>query len=128
MMLLSFCGAVFFGHIHKKIALYKGRSPNRWFWFGFLFGVLGLPFIIFAPKRLEKKVAVTVLPEHPLAQKMWYYLDKDRREVGPMSFNAFMEARDNELFNDESHVWCEEFENWKLLRELPNELRISFTS
>ena len=123
MMLLSFVGAVFFGHIHKKIALYKGRSPNRWFWFGFLFGVLGLPFIIFATKKKDLVVVpVTVLPEHPLAQKMWYYLSKDRREVGPMSFNAFMEARGNDLFDDDSHVWCEEFESWKLFSELPEKL------
>ncbi|MDX8431289.1 MAG: DUF4339 domain-containing protein [Candidatus Algichlamydia australiensis] len=124
MMLLSFCGALFFGHMHKKIALYKGRNPNRWFWFGFFFGILGLPFIICAPKRGKKEVApITKLPEHPLCQKMWYYLDKDRLQVGPMSFNAFVEAKAKGLFRDDSHVWCEGFENWKLLKELPDELK-----
>ncbi len=53
---------------------------------------------------------------------LWYYLDKEEKQFGPMSFHALQSAWDDDQIIGSTFVWNEEMENWKTLENLPETL------
>ncbi len=112
------------------LALKKGRNPYVWFFIGLIFGLLGILALYIISFRARKKepeveipIKITEINQEPLlpgVQKVWYYLDKNHQQCGPISFQSLQ----NEITIGEiaasSYVWNEEMENWKQIKDLPH--------
>ena len=109
-----------------RYAKKRGRHPVHWFVWGGLFGLFALLALFLLPARkAAKTTSVQPIPV-PILQalastqacKLWYYLDGERQQCGPMSFDALnREWRDGKL-HVQSFVWNDELENWKRLEEV----------
>lgn len=107
----------------------RGRHPGIWFILGALFGILALIvlFILPLPKaRRNQKPDQPPLPKAPpLAaisplhrEKLWYYLDEEKNQFGPMSLHALGRAWDEKKIQERTFVWNEAMENWQHLKEV----------
>lgn len=104
----------------------RGKNPYLWFFLGMFFGVFGLLFLYLssrakgaAQRKAEGPTTIDITPQFDPAhsEKLWYYLEPDNQQKGPMSFNALAEAfRDGKVSN-KTFVWNETLENWKPFAE-----------
>lgn len=110
------------GGISAYFAKRKARSPYRWFFVGFLFGIFGTFAAYFAPFK-RRKVIILPKEEVPLpsiqgpSDKHWYYLDSTQTQQGPMSLNALTKAFREGKISLTTFVWNEELTEWKALKE-----------
>lgn len=105
----------------------QGRNPWRWFVIGFLFGLFGLLFIFILPRMKKRRVqpapspapavSAPVLPAPAQADKLWYYLDEENGQHGPMSYGVLKKAFEEKKISSETYVWNEDFIDWKQLKE-----------
>ncbi len=110
------------GTLSAYIAHRRGRNPYAWFFVGFIFGVLGIMAIFFAPFGKKKGVAVPVAAKpEPVIQgpkdKFWYYLDGSNQQQGPMSHDALTAAWKEGKVNLSTLIWHEDLTDWKALKE-----------
>ena len=116
--------AILFGIVSSYIAQKRGRSPYRWFFIGFLFGIFGLVASFMAPKRKVGPIASVVKSDPPPLiiqgpiDKFWYYLDPARERQGPMSHQALTSAFRQGKITLSTYVWNEEMSDWKFLQEI----------
>lgn len=98
-----------------------------WFVTGGIFGILGLLALFILPSRKKTRVLekpTVVLPPtftllSPLhADKFWYFLDKEKQQYGPMSFNALSKAKIEGTIGEQTYVWNEEMDNWKRFKDV----------
>ena len=125
------------GCICSNTAKQRGRNPISWFFLGIALGVIGLIILYILPPKLEMAAAaptpspnndlpleVSISPSQASPPKeitiLWYYLDNEDKQYGPMSFNALQQAWDEDQITSSTYVWNEEMENWKTLEELPD--------
>lgn len=111
----------------------KGRNPFIWFVIGILISVLAPIILFFLPslkdqKEESKQTKPTVLPPPtPIStpimnadeDKLWYYLDKDHNQYGPVSLIALKELWDRGQLELNSYVWTESMEKWDRVDNLP---------
>jgi hypothetical protein len=124
----------------------KGRSPFLWFLLGFGFGIfapLVLFFISYFTNKskteeptmtvslpdpvLENKVSPSEIETHtqtavelqPDENKLWYYLDAQHQQMGPVSIIALREMWQVGTLNLKSYTWSEGMNEWKRVDELP---------
>ena len=101
-----------------------GRNPRTWFAAGALFGIFALIALFLFPRR--KAIAAQPVVKAPLltaacpiqAEKLWYYLNDQKEQFGPMSFNALGKAWLEGSVREQTFVWNEEMENWQPLKEV----------
>ena len=121
--------ALLFGAISAYLAHRRGRSPYKWFFIGFLFGILGLFAVFMAPPIKNKKAAAAVTSPQQIqgkllpaiqgpSDKFWYYLDPSHQQQGPMSHNALTSAFHQGKISLSTYVWNEEMADWTLLQKL----------
>ena len=107
----------------------KGRSPLGWFILGILFSILA-PLILYFLPSLKKEsennqikppstppastLQSPILPE----DKLWFYLDKDHNQYGPVSIIALKELWDHGQLEITSYVWTEGMEKWHRVEHL----------
>jgi hypothetical protein len=116
-----------FGGAASYFASQRGRDPFAWFMIGMLLGILGLLLLFLLPP-LENEKKEPVEPEEiaPVitepAERLtdWFYLDKNRIQVGPVAFNALKSAWDDKEITIETLVWREGMGEWKKVAELPS--------
>ncbi len=113
----------------------QGRSPVAWFVLGLLFGIFALFVLFFLPmvrlflaKRARKKNMQVQKSEAPSVftwkidscglDKMWYYVDRENKQRGPMSFQAFKKAREEGDVLSSTYVWNEDLSDWKKFDEM----------
>jgi hypothetical protein len=116
-----------FGGAASYFASQRGRDPFAWFMIGMLLGILGLLLLFLLPP-LENEKKEPVEPEEiaPVitepAERLtdWFYLDKNRIQVGPVAFNALKRAWDDKEITIETLVWREGMGEWKKVAELPS--------
>lgn len=131
MYVLSMIFGLIFGIICSYVAVKRGRNQIRWFVGGCLFGLLALLFLYLLPpafkrKQGEKKAPSYPLfpseeekaPLHPFQKKLWYYLDQESKQYGPMSFDALKKGWKEGKVQEKTYLWNEDLENWKLLEEM----------
>lgn len=118
---------VFIGFLTSKLAKKRGRNPNAWFCIGLFLGLLGLLllFILPAPHARKRKNQKPYIPpqlkrESDAWIKMWYYLDLNHKQKGPIEFPDLINHLKNKTIKDESFVWGEGMDEWKRLNELPD--------
>lgn len=121
------------------IAKKKSRNPLIWFIAGlfFLFGAL-IVVLILPPlehKTSEDREIIANLKElqelekteklenseeklqNNLPDKLWYYLDAQNQQYGPMTLEALMKDLKDGKIKTDTFVWNEELTDWKPLQE-----------
>ncbi len=113
-----------FGGASSYFARQRGRDPFAWFLIGMFLGILGLLLLFLLPplaapvseveeKEVEEEPAV--VEEMPYRLKAWYYLDQDRNQIGPASFNQLKKAN----IHADTLIWCEGMPEWKTIADVP---------
>lgn len=121
------------GWISSRMALRRGRNPALWFFLGVILGVIAVAILYFLPSKQTlapvagREIApstIAVSPSEDIStkppEKLWYYLDKEKNQHGPMSVYALQEAWDNDLITASTFLWNEDMENWARLENLPD--------
>lgn len=120
----------------------KGRNPSFWFFMGIMIsffaplilwflpsiksdadsaagvGVTELtpdPYSIRAPAKLSEKEEFSSEDESHL----WYYLDEDHEQMGPVSVLALRELWNRGELELSGYVWSEGMEKWQRVKDLP---------
>lgn len=123
------------GAICYRYSKLRGRNPYTWFGIGLLFGIFGLIALFVMPplnrprearRRKDSKVEPpsaiiknnlqTIDPAH--SSKLWYYLDPENQQFGPMSIDALTNAWRDGKVNGTTYVWNEVMENWRRFEEV----------
>lgn len=50
----------------------------------------------------------------------WYYVDSLRNKQGPIDFSMLQKLIKEKEILKEHYIWCEEWDNWKVLEEVPS--------
>jgi drug/metabolite transporter (DMT)-like permease len=111
------------GLITAYIAYRRERKPILWFCIGFFFGLLGLLFFFFVPRKKKPIPAAPLKPQpQPYvfgpSDKYWYFLDRAQAQVGPMSYTALSNHWKQGEIKPDTFVWHEDLADWKPLQEL----------
>jgi hypothetical protein len=110
----------------------RGRNPTIWFITGALFGIFALIILFVIPARkMEGKTSKGGTTKEPTApqpmlaiisplhtEKLWYYLDEQKNQFGPMSFHALNKAWNEGSVRDRTFVWNEAMENWQHFKDV----------
>lgn len=142
-MLLSFILLLLIASFTAYYANRKGRSPVAWFVIGILLGIFAPLILLFFPavkneqrdKELPtmtvsnpdpslEQVPKPVLTEAELkhqeeADKLWYYLDQNHEQIGPVSIIALRELWKRGKLEINNYVWSDGMEEWKKIDNLP---------
>lgn len=119
------------GGITAFFAERRGRSPTIWFFVGFLAGIFGLLLLFILPqyskeasKTVPPKSDVTIAPAVPPAaspvvgEKLWYYLDRQQIQCGPVPYSHIKALLDKQELTPATYVWSEGMPSWKTIKEL----------
>lgn len=118
------CSSLGIGGVSAYLAYRRGQNPYIWFFVGFIFGLLGVFAMFFAPlPRRKKNKQIIPIPEpKPFIEgpidRFWYYLDGERQQQGPMSHNALTLAWKSGEIDTSTLIWHEELPNWKQLQDI----------
>ncbi len=141
-MFFGFIFSVLWAFISAYYAEKKGRSSLGWFVLGFIFTFLALIVLYFLPPvKKDEEISPlvnkpinsatesypssspsTLLPPpfeaSPEENVLWFYLDLDHKQIGPVSVIALRELwnRGDLLLN--SYVWTEGMEKWEKIDQL----------
>ncbi len=140
-MIVSFIILVIIASLTAYYADRKGRSFTVWFILGVLLGVFAPLILFFLPSLREEDVGegqptMTVsrpdpsleLISPPLApvpvwkeeeNKLWYYLDQEHQQMGPVSMIALRDMWNRGLLELNSYVWTEGMGQWQKVEQLP---------
>jgi hypothetical protein len=127
--LLTLVMCTLIGMLCFRCAKKRGRNPHAWFAIGLFFGIFGLGALFLLPPLnklprigpspdplLAKKNLEILDPSH--SSKLWYYLDEENQQFGPMSLDALTNAWERGKVDKTTYVWNEVMENWKHLEEV----------
>jgi GYF domain 2 len=131
-MIISFIIWVLIGAATSYFAKQRNRDPALWFFIGMLLGLIGLVIlfilpVVDTPKESEKIAGSD--PVHKLPQfieppdfalKVWFFLDNERKQQGPISFSVVRTMWQQNKLHNESVVWCEGMHTWCKVNEIPN--------
>jgi hypothetical protein len=107
------------GLISAYLAHRREKNPYVWFLIGFFFGMLGMLFLFFAPKKEQASKPSAPQPYiFGPADKFWYYLDPEQKQIGPMSHQALSDIWKEAKIHHDTLVWNEEMSDWKPLKDL----------
>ncbi len=83
--------------------------------------VLILPVLKAADKKVAVELPSAFINDHiPFAHReiIVYYLDEQKKQFGPMSFNALNKAWNEGALRERTFVWNEAMENWQHLKDV----------
>ncbi len=128
MHLLFILSWVLIGYITSRQAVRRGRNPAFWFFIGMIFGVFGLLTLLLLPGPMSKhesqKTIATPAPSQPLTPpdeiqgKIWYYLDNEHQQQGPMSFDKLKDNWQKQAISEHTLIWNESLDEWKTIKEI----------
>jgi hypothetical protein len=113
----------------SHLAKHRNRSPGRWFVAGLFFGILALIILFILPIRRRNEVfdsekspsqkvpKLTALSQSH-QEKLWYFLDEKKTQIGPMSFDALSKAWKEGKVQEHTYVWNEAMDNWQQFQEV----------
>lgn len=130
-IVLSIILWILFGCATAYFAQQRGRDPTIWFFIGMFLGLIGLLLLFILPSYSEKESileiqvtpnSVTTVPEETDLKndntQEWYYLDPQRTQIGPVTFNALKEKWEQGNVTKGTLLWCEGMKNWTTAGEL----------
>lgn len=113
----------------------KGRNPAIWFVISILMGIFAPIILFFLPSLKPSDAKEKELSSIPSSQqtpllapssrpnqeqnKLWYYLDLNHKQYGPVSLIALKELWDTGQLELTSYVWSEEMADWEKVDNLP---------
>ncbi len=113
----------------SHLAKQRGRSPLNWFIAGLFFGIFALIVLFILPIRRRSEASHPELlpsqktpklallsPSHE--EKLWYFLDEQKSQIGPMSFDALSKAWIEGKIRENTYVWNESMDNWQQFQEV----------
>lgn len=147
-LIVSFIFILIIASLTAYYASTKGRNPYIWFALGALLGIFA-PLILFflsvlAPSQekgggeptmtvsqpdpslqvTEKKPQAPLTPEELKRKeeedKLWYYLDQNHHQMGPVSVFALRELWNSGRLELTSYVWSEGMADWTKVDNLPD--------
>ncbi len=140
-MLLIILFWLILGILCSYIAKQRGRRSALWFILGFSTGFIALLILFILPSKKEvplvskKALADTSsleisgtqkkystlgdqIPPESVFYKLWYYLDDQNKQYGPMSFQALKRAWEEKTIHASTYVWNEDMSEWQPLKNL----------
>jgi hypothetical protein len=113
----------------SHLARQRGRSPLNWFIAGVFFGIFALILLFILPIRRRSEASRSEIPvsqkiSKPTAlspsheEKLWYFLDENKIQVGPMSFDALSKAWNEGKIQENTYVWNDLLDNWQRFQEV----------
>ena len=112
--------ATLFGLMCAYVAKKTDRNPMLWFPVGILGGIFALVTILYLSNkelRPETPVAVPEKENKNLPHKMWYYLDEDQKQYGPVSSYCVHQELKDKKIDLQTLVWNEDLDDWKKLED-----------
>jgi len=143
-LIVSFIASTFFAFTTAYYAEKKGRSALGWFILGFILTIFALIVLYFLPPWKNEDVdknSIIIPPStspdpkfpnqlDPLLplpfelnkeeNTLWFYLDQNHQEIGPVSLIALRELWNRGLLELNSYVWAEGMEKWEKVDQLPD--------
>ncbi len=139
-ILLSFLLLLIIASLTAYFAKSKGRNPLLWFILGVLLGIFAPLILLFFPSVKNERSnngmpTMTVSEPDPSLQylpstvpnqeelkrqedKLWYYLDQNHQQMGPVSIIALRELWNRGQLELNSYVWTEGMEKWEKVDHL----------
>jgi hypothetical protein len=133
-IIISLILILLFAFLSAYYAKQRGRDPLAWFTIGILLGIFA-PLLLFLLKPLKIQDQKEKKPEienevkevsqvqefspNPYGDKVWYYLDDNNQQKGPLYFSTLKSLFINEKIKSTTYVWSEGMSNWKRISELP---------
>jgi hypothetical protein len=141
-MLLSFILLLIIASFTAYYANRKGRNPLLWFIIGVLLGIFAPLILMFFPTVKNERSGngiptMTVSKPDPSLEhlpqsfpseaefklqeeesKLWYYLDQNHQQVGPVSIIALRELWKRGKLELNSYVWSEGMAKWEKVDDL----------
>ncbi|MBN2479699.1 MAG: DUF4339 domain-containing protein [Parachlamydiales bacterium] len=125
-MILLMISWICFGLFCSNIAKSKNRSRLTWFFLGVFFGLVALLIIIFLkplPLLEDEIIIQQARPNEPIFDttkdfNFWYYLDNDKTQVGPISFDALYRKYLSKIISESTYVWNDTMKNWQKIKEI----------
>jgi hypothetical protein len=139
-MLLSFILLFMIASFTSYYANRKGRNPWLWFIIGILLGIIAPLILLFISQKerkddglptmtvskpdpaLQHLSQMPLMPEEIQRQedKLWYYLDQNHQQMGPVSVIALRELWNRGQLELNSYVWSDGMEQWQKVDNLPD--------
>jgi len=102
------------------LAKKRGRNPYAWFFIGYFLALLGLFLVLILPKVKEKKEPSKTPPV--ITDTLWYYLDKDHKQHGPVSQIWLDKEIAERRLDENTYVWNENLKDWEKVKDLKKDL------
>jgi len=113
----------------SRLARQRGRKPLNWFIAGLFFGIFALITLFILPTRrrietsnsenlLSQKIPKLAILSPSHEEKLWYFLDEKKTQIGPMSFDALSKAWNEGKVQEHTYVWNESMDNWQRFQEV----------
>jgi hypothetical protein len=138
-MILSFALLLIIASFTAYYANRKGRNALLWFIIGVLLGVFAPLILLFFPSVTNEEskngiLAKTISSSDPSPEsihdtdelkqkeeenKLWYYLDQNHQQMGPVSVIALRELWKRGLLELNYYVWSDGMEKWEKVDNLP---------
>lgn len=146
-VLLSFILLLVIASFTAYYANRKGRNPLLWFIIGVLLGIFAPLILLFlsSVKPVDSDIPTMSVanPDPSLDQvvqtpaqsdfqqneeenKLWYYLDQNHQQMGPVSIIALRELWNRGQLEITSYVWSDGMEQWQKIDHL-SELKKSLS-
>lgn len=109
------------GTLAAYLAKRRGFNPYFWFGIGLFFGAIGICVMFLLPKKTEERDVVPTPPIPPIPLKkstLWYYLDQNHTQYGPISEDLLQELFQKNTISEETYLWCENMDNWERYKEI----------
>ncbi len=127
------------GWLTSYLAKKRGREAVEWFLIGMAFGLLGLLILyllpVLPPKEnkelpLAPSVEAASSKEIPLSarekrmtlseagRREWYYLDQNKHQVGPLSFDALKKLWIDRKVGPLTYIWTDSLPDWRRISEM----------
>ncbi|MBI5346205.1 MAG: DUF4339 domain-containing protein [Chlamydiae bacterium] len=121
------------GIISAYMAHKKQKNLFLWFAIGLFFGIFGIAYLYFLIKKeaLQEKTKPILPPPKkevkPTEEDLvfWYYLDKEDKSTGPISFTALMKELKIGNITNTTYVWNENLTSWRALNEVSKSENLS---
>lgn len=128
--------SLFNGSLCAYIASRRGRHVIGWFLIGLFFGLIGLVVLALMPKKTPSNVAAVALnstaslpsaestiaiesaKEDVTESASWYYIDNEKKTIGPLSLAKLKEHLTTGILKQESYVWNESMSDWKKVQDI----------
>lgn len=141
-MILSFILLLIIASLTAYYANRKGRNPLLWFIIGVLLGIFAPLILLFfsavksepadvarglkisPPDSSRQQLSDSQLKSDDLKlqeeeNKLWYYLDQNHQQIGPVSVIALRELWNRGLLELNNYVWSDGMEQWEKVDNLP---------